>query len=76
MSERSATAQLLTARVLLAQFDAQLDEYAAMNRGTRRGTARGQDLTRRLTGLREGRAKWAARVRELEPLAEAEKETS
>lgn len=74
MTGRTATAQLLTARLLLAQFDAQLDEYDAMNRDARRGTPRGRDLSARLAGLRQGRAKWAARVRELEPLAEAEKE--
>ena len=64
-TERPVTAQLTTARLLLAQFIAQLDEYAAMNREARR-TPRGRDLSARLDGLKDGREKWAAKVDELE----------
>lgn len=64
-TERPVKAQLTTARLLLAQFIAQLDEYAAMNREARR-TPRGRDLSARLRGLREGREKWAKTVTELE----------
>ena len=63
--ERPVRAQLTTARMLLAQFIAQLEEVAAMNREARR-TPRGRDLAKRLDGLNEGREKWAARVAELE----------
>ena len=64
-TERPVKAQLTTARLLLAQFIAQLDEYAAMNREARR-TPRGRDLSARLDGLKEGREKWAKKVDELE----------
>lgn len=64
-TERPVKAQLTTARLLLAQFIAQLDEYAAMNREARR-TPRGLDLSARLDGLKEGREKWAKKVDELE----------
>lgn len=64
-TERPVTAQLTTARLLLAQFIAQLDEYAAMNREARR-TPRSRDLSARLDGLKDGREKWAAKVDELE----------
>ncbi|WP_136053432.1 hypothetical protein [Microbacterium sp. K5D] len=64
-TERPVEAQLTTARLLLAQFIAQLDEYAAMNREARR-TPRGRDLSARLDGLKEGHEKWAAKVAELE----------
>lgn len=63
--ERSPQAQLSTARYLLAQFIAQLDEYEAMNRAQRR-TPRGRDLTARLDGLRAGKAKWEARATKLQ----------
>ncbi len=64
-TERPVKAQLTTARLLLAQFIAQLDEYAAMDREARR-TPRGRDLSARLDGLKEGREKWAKKVDELE----------
>lgn len=64
-TERPVEAQLTTARLLLAQFIAQLDEYAAMNREARR-TPRGRDLSARIDGLNEGHEKWAAKVAELE----------
>ena len=64
-TERPVKAQLTTARLLLAQFIAQLDEYAAMNREARR-TPRGRDLSARLDGLKEGREKWAKKDGELE----------
>lgn len=54
-----------TERPVKAQFIAQLDEYAAMNREARR-TPRGRDLSARLDGLKEGREKWAKKVGELE----------
>ena len=61
---RPAEAQLTTARMLLAQFVAQIEEYEGMNREVRR-TPHGRDLKRRLDGLRAGREKWQARVDEL-----------
>ena len=64
-TERPVEAQLTTAKLLLAQFIAQLDEYAAMNREARR-TPRGRDLSARLDGLKEGRETWAAKVEKLE----------
>ena len=64
-TEHPVEAQLTTARLLLAQFIAQLDEYAVMNREARR-TPRGLDLSARLDGLKEGREKWAKKVDELE----------
>lgn len=64
-SERSTKAQLGTAKFLLAQFIAQIDEFEAMNREQRR-TPRGRDISSRMDGLREGRAKWSERVRVLE----------
>lgn len=64
-TERPVAAQLTTAKLLLAQFIAQLDEYAAMNREARR-TPRGKDLSARLDGLKAGREKWTAKVDELE----------
>lgn len=66
MTARDPKKQLVTARMLLALFDNQLAEYDAMNRDQRRRTPRGQDLTARLPGLREGRATWARRVAALE----------
>lgn len=62
---RPAEAQLTTARMLLAQFIVQIEEYEAMNREQRR-TPRGRDLSSRIVGLREGREKWQTRVDELE----------
>lgn len=70
-TDRPLKAQLTTARLLLAQFIAQLDEYAAMNREARR-TPRGRDLCARLDGLKEGREKWAKKVDELEARLAAE----
>ncbi len=69
--ERSVGAQLTTARMLLAQFEAQLAEYADMNREARR-TVRGRDLAARLSGLMEGREMWSARVTELEARSQQE----
>ena len=51
--------------MLLAQFIVQIEEFEAMNREERR-SPRGRDLTRRIDGLREGRAEWEKRVAELE----------
>lgn len=61
---RPAEKQLTTALLLLAQFEAQITEYEAMNRAERR-TPRGRDLQSRIGGLREGHAKWKARAAEL-----------
>lgn len=65
MSERTPDAQLTTARMLLAQFITQIEEFEDMNREQRR-TDRGRDLSSRIDGLREGHAKWTATVAELE----------
>lgn len=62
---RTPEAQLTTARMLLAQFIVQIEEFEAMNREERR-TPRGRDLANRIDGLREGRATWEKRVAELE----------
>lgn len=70
--ERTAKAQLSTARMLLAMFDEQLREWRRMGAKQRRSTARGRDLASRLDGLNAGRAKWAARVADLEARAERE----
>lgn len=64
-AERTPEAQLTTARMLLAQFITQIEEFEGMNREQRR-TPRGRDLSSRIGGLRDGRGKWAARVAELE----------
>jgi hypothetical protein len=66
MTERDPKDQLFTARLILEQFNAQIEEFDGMNRQDRRGTARGRDLSTRIDGLRDGQAKWAARVTELE----------
>lgn len=64
-AERTPEAQLTTARMLLAQFIVQIEEFEGMNREQRR-TDRGRDLSSRIQGLRAGRKKWADRVAELE----------
>lgn len=64
--ERDAKAKLTTARLLLAQFNAQLAEWKHMAPARRKRTARGRDLASRLEGLKAGREKWAARVADLE----------
>lgn len=73
-SERSLEAQLATARILLAQYAVQIDEYDGMNREQRR-TERGKDLASRIVGLRSGLRKWMTRAAELEAQIEAEKES-
>lgn len=65
MNERSPQAQLTTARLLIAQFTAQITEYEAMNREQRR-TPRGRDLTSRIDGLHQGLRTWETRAAELE----------
>lgn len=65
-TERSAKAQLTTARLLLAQFNEQIAEWQHMSPARRRRTVRGKDLTARLDGLKAGREKWTARVADLE----------
>lgn len=65
MTGRTSEAQLSTARMLLAQFIVQIEEFEGMKREQRR-TARGRDLSSRIEGLRAGRKTWAARVAELE----------
>lgn len=64
--ERPLTAQLSTARLLRGQFGEQIAEWRHMPPKKRRTTARGQDLARRISGLKDGHAKWAERVTELE----------
>lgn len=72
-SDRPLEAQLTTARILLAQYAAQIDEYDGMNREQRRSPA-GRDLSSRIVGLRAGLKKWMTRAAELEAAIEAEKE--
>lgn len=62
---RPLRAQLATARMLLGQYPAQIDEYEGMNREQRR-SPRGRDLASRITGLRAGPRKWMTRAAELE----------
>jgi len=57
--------QLSTARYILAQFIAQIEEFENMNREQRR-TERGQDLTARIDGLRTGRTTWEQRITDLQ----------
>jgi len=57
--------QLSTARYILAQFIAQIEEFEGMNREQRR-TERGQDLTARIDGLRTGRTTWEQRITDLQ----------
>ena len=73
--ERPLEAQLATARILLAQFTEQLNEWKHMGVKRRARTVRGKDLTRRLPGLREGHAKWTARVADLEARIAAQPDT-
>ena len=72
-SDRPLEAQLATARILLAQYAVQIDEYDGMNREKRR-TERGKDLSSRITGLRAGVRKWTTRAAELEGQIAAAKE--
>lgn len=74
--ERPLEAQLTTARVLLAQFTAQLDEWKHMPPSRRARTARGKGLKRRLQGLREGHAAWTARAAALEARIAEQADTS
>lgn len=74
-TERSRKARLVTARLLLSQFDAQLAEWKHMAPAGRKRTVRGRDLASRLDGLKTGRETWAARVAELEALVTAEAKT-
>lgn len=70
-SDRPLEAQLATARILLAQYAVQLDEYDGMNREQRR-TERGKELASRIVGLRAGLRKWMERAAELENAIAAE----
>ncbi len=67
--DRAAHGPLSTARLLVAQFDAQIAEFEGMNRAARR-TPRGRDLASRIDELRAGHAEWTARVNELQPRKE------
>lgn len=73
--ERPLEAQLTTARILVAQFEEQLNEWKHMGVKRRARTVRGKELKRRLPGLREGRAKWTARAAELEARIAAQPDT-
>lgn len=66
---RPLEAQLATARMLLGQYAAQIDEYDGMNREQRRSD-RGRDLASRIVGLRAGLQKWMTRAAELEKAIE------
>lgn len=70
-AERPARNQLVTARMRVAQFEAQIAEFDGLNREGRR-TPRGRDLEARIDGLRQGHAKWVARVAELEQIVATE----
>ena len=72
---RDLKAQLTTARMLLAQFITQIEEFEGMNREQRR-TPRGRDLTARIDGLREGHATWTKNVADLEAQLQPEPENS
>jgi FtsZ-binding cell division protein ZapB len=65
-TERDPAKQLVTAKILLAMFEAQLTEYDNMSDHDREHTERGQDLTARLPGLRQGHTQWAERTRLLQ----------
>ncbi len=56
--------QLSTARLIVAQFQAQIDEFEGMNRASRR-TPRGRDLAARMEGLRVGLRTWTQRVSDI-----------
>jgi hypothetical protein len=64
--ERDPAKQLVTAKMLVAMFEAQLTEYADMSEHERTHTERGQDLTTRLPGLHQGHTQWTQRVQTLE----------
>ncbi|CAN7516627.1 hypothetical protein LJR042_003528 [Microbacterium maritypicum] len=68
---RPLAAQLATARIILAQYAAQIDEHDGMNREQRRSD-RGRDLSSRIVGLRAGLKKWMTRAAELEKAIAAE----
>ena len=74
-TERSAQAQLATARLLVAQFEAQIGEWESMGEKRRRRSVRGRDLSARIDGLRTGLAKWTQRAADLEARVAAEEET-
>lgn len=63
--ERPLSAQLTTARLLLAQFELQIGEWERMGVKRRARTARGRDLGARIQGLREGHANWTARAADI-----------
>lgn len=64
--ERDPAKQLVTAKMLLALFEAQLTEYQDMSEHDREHTDRGRDLTERLPGLRQGHTQWVTRAQALE----------
>lgn len=64
--ERDPAKQLVTAKMLVAMFEAQLTEYDDMSEHDREHTERGQDLTQRLPGLHQGHTQWTERVKHLE----------
>lgn len=65
-TERDPAKQLVTAKMLVALFEAQLTEHADMSDHDREHTERGQDLTQRLPGLHQGHTHWTQRVKDLE----------
>lgn len=65
-TERTLEAQLSTALLVWAQFVEQLTEWEQMGAKRRKRTARGRDLASRLDGLHAGRAKWEAKVADLQ----------
>ncbi|WP_336647537.1 hypothetical protein [Microbacterium sp. MMO-10] len=71
-TERSTLTQLTTARLILAQFKAQIGEWESMGEKRRRRSVRGRDLGARIGGLHKGHAKWTQRVADLEAKAAAE----
>lgn len=64
--EREPAKQIVTAKMLVALFEAQLTEYHDMSEHDRQHTDRGRDLTDRLPGLHQGRTQWTQRAEALE----------
>lgn len=71
-TERPLKAQLVTARLILGQFEEQLREWRRMGVKRRQRTARGRDLASRIDALNAGHTTWTQRVADLEARIAAE----